>query len=201
MHLYFYAPPTTKKDALGTYQRIKDALASAEVWVSTNTEKAEIQASADVMAVTEETDVPILEHMDAFIIEGTQNDPEIGFLLAHALTMKKPTLYLYRRGTVPMIFSRLSEKELPSFVTVSAYHDEAIPKTISTFLESIEGLAVKQTPRIKFTLRITRAIEEYLHFKTHNTKLTKADYLRAEIEKMMALDEGWNEYRRRRRTV
>ncbi len=200
MHVYFYAPPTKQSDLKQAYRLVKETLSQTDLYVSTNTEAEEVQVSAEVMADSREHDVPLLEQMDAFIIEGTTSDPEIGFLLAHAIALKKPAIYLYRRGTVPQIFSRLSKRELPGYVKVVAYDDEKLGATILSFLKSIEGVVIREVPRIKFTLRVTNTIEEYLHFKTHNTKLSKADYLREQIEKLMTDDQDWEKFQRRRRS-
>lgn len=199
MHVYFYAPPTKQPDLRRAYQAVKEAFATTDLYVSTNTEREEVQVSAEVMAESRDHDVPLLEQMDSFIIEGTTSDPEIGYLLAHAIALRKPTLYLYRRGTVPQVFSRLKQRELPGFVKVVAYEPEKVGGIVSAFLQTIAGLTIREVPRIKFTLRITNAIEAYLHFKTHNTKLSKADYVRDRIEEVMAKDEDWLEYQRRRR--
>lgn len=199
MHIYFYGPPSKQRDLHQAYGLIKTALAETDVYVSTNTESEEIQVSAEVMADSRAHDVPLLEQMDAFIIEGTTSDPEIGFLLAHAIALKKPALYLYRRGTVPQVFSRLSRRELPGYIKVIAYEDDKIISSVLNFLKSTEGMVIREVPRIKFTLRVTASIEEYLHFKTHNTKLSKADYLRERIEDLMDQDEDWQEYQRKRR--
>jgi hypothetical protein len=198
MHVYFYAPPTKQSALREAYEAMKVALAQTDVYVSTNTDADEVQVSPEVLAESQRYDVPLLEQMDAFIIEGTSSDPEIGFLLAHAIAMKKPVLYLYQRGTSPMIFSRLSQRELPPFVKVYAYDLEAISAKVLAFLKSIEGVVIREVPRIKFTLRVTSSIEEYLHFKTHNTKLSKADYLRERIEQQMAQDDSWAEYQQKR---
>lgn len=199
MHVYFYAPPSKQSDLKQAYALIKSTLAQTDLYVSTNTEDEEVQVSAEVMAESRERGVPLLEHMDAFIIEGTSSDPEIGFLLAHAIALKKPALYLYRRGTVPQIFSRLSQRELPAYVKVQAYDNDKLGPSLLAFLKSIEGVVIREVPRIKFTLRVTNSIEEYLHFKTHNTKLSKADYLRERIEKQMEQDQDWQEYQKKRR--
>ncbi|MBI3573250.1 MAG: hypothetical protein HY092_03570 [Candidatus Kerfeldbacteria bacterium] len=200
MHIYFYGPTTNRKDLQLAYQAVKDTLHQSDLWVSTNTEDKQVQVSAEVMAEVRDSDVPIMERMDAFIIEGTTSDPEAGFLLAHAVAAKKPTLYLYQRGIVPQVFNHLSRKELPKFIQVVAYHDQRVDQAVKSFLQSIEGVTIRQVPRLKFTLRITDAIEEYLHFKTHNTKKAKADYLREKIEKLMADDEDWQGFQRKRRS-
>lgn len=201
MHIYFYAPVPVRPDMKSAIALMKDTLQSSNLWVSSNTESEEIQVSAEVLAETKQSATPLLERMNAFIIEGTHTDPQTGFLLAHAIAQKKPTLYLYQRGTVPEIFSHLSHTELPKHIKVESYQAERPGKIIIDFLATVEGSTVKDVPRRKFTLRITDTIEEFLHFKTHNTKNTKADYLRDEIEKLMENDVAWIKYQRKRRDL
>lgn len=198
MHIYFYGP-SDKKDLRPVYAVVKEALERAPIYLSTNTGGPEVQVSPDILADAQQSHVPLLERMDAFIIEGTHSDPEIGFLLAHAIALKKPTLYLYRRGTVPSIFQHLSQRELPPFIRVTSYSETNMTRALDEFLERLDGIQIKAVPRIKFTLRITKVIEAYLHFKTHNTKLSKADFLREAIERMMDADEGWKTYDHHRR--
>ncbi len=73
-------------------------------------------------------------------------------------------------------------------------------KAMTELLPSVHDVHFSTVPRLKFTLRISELIEEYLHFKTHNTKLSKADLLRQQIEERMKSDAGWQEYLRRRRS-
>lgn len=199
MHVYFFGPDTKSKEQIQAYGVIKTALRQADLWVSTNTEVEEIQVSAEVMAETKQSGVPLLERMDAFIIEGSTADPQVGFLLAQAIAQAKPTLYLYRRGTVPQIFQHLSQRELPKYLQAIAYTVNGLEKSVREFLEQLTGTKIRQVPRHKFTLRITDAIEEYLHFKTHNTKITKADFLREQLERWMGQDDDWQQHQRKRR--
>lgn len=200
MHVYFFGPPTSKLDLRQAYQQVKQVLGQTDLYVSTNTEEQEVQVSAELLVEAKQSNTPLLERMDAFIIEGTTSHPEVGFLLAHAIALRKPTLYLYQRGTVPQVFSHLSQRELPKYIKVVAYQADGTGPAVMDFLHSIEGVKIKEVPRLKFTLRITSTIEEYLHFKTHNTKLSKADYLREQLEKLMDQDADWQAHQRRRRS-
>ncbi len=199
MHLYFYGPPSSKQSLRQAYRDIKAILTQTDVYLSTNTEDEQVQVSVELLAEVKQSNTPLMERMDAFIIEGTMSDPQVGFLLAQAMAQRKPALYLYQRGTVPQVFSHLTQRELPGYIKVVAYDEEKLGPVILSFLKSIEGVVVREIPRIKFTLRVTNSIEEYLHFKTHNSKLAKADYLREQIEKQMEQDESWQEYQRKRR--
>ncbi len=199
MHLYFYGSTAAPADIRKNYGLIRAVLAQTNLWVSTNTQTDAIQLATEVKAEWEGQDIPLLERMDAFIIDGTIADPEIGFLLAHAMAMKKPTLYLYQRGTSPQIFSRLQQRELPKFIQVQSYRPDQLDKQVLAFLQTMEGRAVREIPRLKFTLRLTTSQDEYLHYKTHNTKTSKADYLRDWVEEQMRHDQEWQHFLRKRR--
>lgn len=197
MHAYFYAPPTNRSDLQAAYRTIKKILQESDIFLSTNTEAQEIQVSAEVKQAASGSG-GMIEHMDAIIIEGTLADPQVGFLLAQAMAMKKPTLFLYRRGTVPFIFTHLSHKELPPFVQAIAYQDVSLADRVRAMLRTMMGRKIREIPRIKFTLRITPTIEEYLGFKVRNTKISKADFLREQIEQRMETDQEWHQQQRRR---
>lgn len=200
MHLYFFASRQSTPERRSAINAIKETLHQTDVWVSSNTEAQEVQASAEVIAEAKANDTPLMDRMDAFILEGTVAEPEIGFLLAHAMAMKKPTLYLYQRGTVPEIFQHLNRRELPKFISVVAYQPEQIQKNVLSFIHSVAGQAIKEIPRIKFTLRLTGSEDEYLDFKTRNSKTTKADFLRDRLERDMSNDADWNAWRKKHRT-
>lgn len=53
---------------------------------------------------------------------------------------------------------------------------------------------VAKIPKIKFTLRITPEIEQYLTFKVTNTKESKAEYVRKLLEELMEKDDGYKKF-------
>ena len=52
----------------------------------------------------------------------------------------------------------------------------------------------KNRPRIKFTLRITDDLEQYLNYKTINTKTSKAEYVRKMLEDKMKNDQEYEDF-------
>ncbi len=160
-----------------------------------------ILSNLDRTPVVTTSEMPSVEQMDILILEGTTNDADVGFLLAHAIARRKPTLYLYERGTVARVLSHLALHELPSWIHVVSYHDGSLERHIEDFLTAASGRTIKPAPRIKFTLRITSPIESYLQFKTLNTKTSKADWVREQIEGMMEHDEDWRRYLKRQRSA
>ena len=196
MHVYCYIP---RPDIPVQHHRgndILDALDTPDLFVSSNM-RAKQAIAPSVRAEAETTHTPLLDHMDLLVLEGGQNDPEVGFLLAHAIISKKPTLFLYPKGTRPHIFDLMAKSALPATVVVAPYAPEKSGAVIQEFLERVSGRVMKEVPRIKFTLRITNAIDAFLQFKTANTKLSKADYLREQIERIMGQDTAWQRKRGR----
>ncbi|MBI3115415.1 MAG: hypothetical protein HYZ09_02905 [Candidatus Kerfeldbacteria bacterium] len=194
MKVYFYGPVTNRRDLEDDYDSIRKVLKRADVWLSSNTERQEVDLPAEERERAEALEQPLLETMDAIVVNGTHSDQQAGYLVAFAITTKKPTLFLYQRGTVPDLFRHLTAKAVPKWVRVVAYTDQNLERQVEAFLAGAAGVAVKEVPRIKFTLRITRSIERYLAFRTQNTKLTKADWLRQQIERLMRDDDQWRKF-------
>lgn len=196
MKMYFYGPETSRRERIEHYELIAKVLKRNGVLLSSNVARREVNLPAEDIAQAEATGQPLLDQMDALIIDGTLSDQQAGYLVAFAITTRKPTLFLYERGIVPELFKHLTAKEIPRWLTVTAYLPKNLEAKVEAFLGTVQGARVREVPRIKFTLRITKSIEQYLVFKTHNTKFTKADWLRAEIEKLMANDSAWRKFLR-----
>jgi hypothetical protein len=178
--------------------KIRERLSRSGITVATNlTPMSEM--STTMHDQTEGLGQSLLDQMDALVIEGTQSDPEVGYLLAYAISGKKPTLYLIEKGSqAKNPLSYLAPKNIPTNIIVRTYTDQTIDRAVSELLEQIEHSEYAETPSIKFTLRITPLIEQYLHWKTHNTNLSKADFLRQLlIDEVIKQDEEYKKYRRR----
>ena len=129
----------------------------------------------------------LLDKMDCFVIEASQPDQEIGYLLAYAISQKKPLLYLYHKNTPDRVsHGYLNKKNTPEFVCMEEYSRESLEQVLMNFIDDVtSGKGLKQRPTIKFTLRVTPRMERYLEQKAKRSKKTKADYLRDLIEKLM----------------
>lgn len=200
IRLYFYGPPTQKHQLLAAYGTIKQVCGRADVAVSTNTEEVEANLPEETIAAHEATAAPLLDAMQAILVEGSTPDPQSGYLLAYAIAQKRPLLYLYNRGeAAPEVLRYLNVKDIPKHIVVQTYTPEKLERSVEEFLRSLGNVKVREAPRIKFTLRLTKTIDDYLDFKTRNTKKTKADYLREEIEGRMESDESWKQFLRKHR--
>lgn len=194
MNIYFFASRATSEKNRVRQGLIRAALERAGAVVQTNLDHAEAP-SGNV-----EHAGPRLEEMDALVIEGTSGDPEVGYLLAFAISAKKTTLYLMEKGSQaknPLKY--LPAKTIPAHILVRTYHEPTISQAIGELLDHLQQGEFAEIPSIKFTLRITPLIEQYLHWKTHNTSLSKADFLRQLIiEEVIKKDEEYKKLRRLR---
>jgi len=195
MKVYFFSPKTSQNKLSKAQDIIIKTLRRAEVDLYTNLKERSLPSD---LAELQNSGGMVLDEMQALIIAGTKKSPDIGYLLAMAISQKKPVLYLYEKGSGSQdILKYLSSKNIPKTLQIKNYQKKNLEKIIIDFLNSFKGKKVKEIPKIKFTLRITPSIEKYLHYKTHNTNKSKADFLREYIEKMMDLDDDFQEFLRR----
>jgi len=200
IRLYFYGPATSNRTLIQAYETVKDICHRSGVELSTNTGGSEINLPSETIAAHEATATPLLDAMQAIIVEGSTTDPQTGYLLAYAFAEKRPLLYLYTRGeSAPEVLRFMKMKDLPKHIMVATYTTESIERVVRTFLEQLGNIKVREIPRLKFTLRLTSAMDEYLDFKTRNTKVTKADFLREKIDRLIEEDTDFQQYRRKRR--
>jgi len=196
MQIYFSANKDAQ-DLKNRFQKIIDILTNAgnSVMSDLGLQKSARFSETDIEKIRSAGQT-LLEQMDALIIEATVRSPENGYLVALALTHKKPTLFLHQKGTDidKNLLSLQKEKNTQHLLHIQSYSEDKLKNILLEFINLAEKKAGKQLPKIKFTLRITPRIERYLHWKTHNTKISKADFLREEIEKMIEKDEEFKKY-------
>lgn len=124
--------------------------------------------------------------LDGLVIAGGDSNQDAGYLIALAISQKKPILYLLEKGQAlpnELLYIK-NNTDVSKFLIVKYYNDCNIKTKISEFLDLIEnGDARWDSPTVKFTWRITPRIERYLRWKTSVSGKTKADWLRHHISK------------------
>ncbi|MBU1148961.1 hypothetical protein KKI23_02605 [Patescibacteria group bacterium] len=192
MKIYFFGPPTSKAKQTQAYETVLQLLKKAELEVFSNQEQTVL---SEELSVIEQSGGMILDKMDAFIIEGSTPYQEIGYFLAYAISQKKPTLYLCDKSSqAKSVLKYLRTQKAPKFFQIATYGGKTLEKELINFLQFIKAGKIKEIASLKFTLRITPSIERYLHWKTHNTKNTKADFLREEIEKLIKNEDNYQKF-------
>ncbi len=197
MRLYFFVPKKEEQTFQVKFPAIEKELRRSGISIISSIKGREDEdVDIDLIREADEVGAMLLQKVDAMVIEISEFDPEISYLLAYSVLQKKPILCLHRRGVSPeRTLKYLAIDKPPEFMKIKSYSYKKLEETILKFVRgfSPEG-RIEEPPKIKFTLRITTEIDRYLHFKTHNTKKTKAEFLREEIKKLMKDDEDWQKY-------
>ena len=197
MKVYFYAPDGKQSQTADNVRAALDILGRSGVEAITKDRPVE-QAFPDTYRQIERRGESFLDYVDAIIIEGSEADSEVGYLLAYAIAQKKPALLLLRKGMANRNPLASFGQRLPKNLTMRFYRSETLEQQLVSFLRQLGEIEYQEVPSIKFTLRITPQIEQYLSWKTHNTKITKADFLRALIlDDVIAKDEAFQRHRKK----
>lgn len=167
------------------YARVVDVLKEGGVTVISNQDeegKADItKAEVDRMMSSGEN---LIDKMEGIVIDASIPNPEVGYLLAYAISQKKPTLFLHETHSgATSAMSYFSGNKIPDTVMMRAYEIDQLRGIIFDFLQKIEGNVERDIPTIKFTLRVTPKIERFLTLKAKQHRTTKADYLREKVIK------------------
>ncbi|MFA6525763.1 MAG: hypothetical protein WCT33_05940 [Patescibacteria group bacterium] len=196
MKIYFFGPTTEISNYNNAYQQILEQLTKAGLQAFSKTESGYVTPiSEEKMAEIQAAGESVLNHVDGIVIEATAPDSEVGYLLAHAILQKKPTLCLYQKGAqIKKTLSHLGQN-IPPFIIAKPYQKSDLEAIIAEYI-NLFGIdpEYNDVPNIKFTLRISQKISHYLHWKTHNTKKTKADFLREMIQEIIENDDKYKKY-------
>ena len=197
MRIYFTADNQAEDKLQKRFVRVIDLLSNAGVLVMSNLAGTNLSgfSNADLDRMNQAGE-GMLERMDGLIIEGSSYLPESGYMIAIALAHKKPILYLSDK-TRPINKNLLhlsNNNDASKLLKLESYIVANLEKIVTEFLQQVERGEGREIPNIKFTLRITSRIERYLHWKTHNTSLSKADFLREEIEELIDKDEEYQKF-------
>jgi len=190
MRTYFFQPLISTKELDANYKRIVETLKQAGVFVVASSDENNIDFKKEDLEKMNESGEILLDKMDCIIIEASKPDQEIGYLLAYAISQKKPLLYIYQKGTPEKVArGYLTKKNTPYFIRMASYTAKDLEQIVLQFIDEVGmGKGIKEKPTIKFTLRITSQMERYLDWKSKRKKVTKADFLRKILEEMIDQD-------------
>lgn len=196
MKIYFFGNSHSTPQLHKRFSYIIEIFEKMGILVFSNLKKKEsFTQEVQKMMESEES---MIEKIDALIIEGSNQSFESAHLIALALAHKKQTLYAVEKNKyIDKNLLKLQEDgKTKKFFRIEFYTDETLEKILKDFINVIE-VGVEDShlkPTIKFTLRVTPKLERYLKWKTHNSKLSKADYIRDKLEEFMKKDEEYNKF-------
>lgn len=142
-------------------------------------------------AVGNNIDIP--RQTNAVILELSQPDTTIGYLLALAANQNIPTLCLIAKGKMlpePLDQLRLDQRQNKR-IKLAHYQPETLTHILERFINFV-ATRHQERANIKFTFRLTPALEKYLAWRARLARTDKAIFLRKFLtEELLAKDERY----------
>ena len=181
MKLYYFANVKSPAQLLA-YQEAVSMMKKADLQVFSNV------ASASDFELSEQDN---LVQIDAVILDSSSSEAEVGYLLAVAISHKKPVLYLKPKGMLldDSIKALIKNKEIRKFLKIEFFSQENYQRKIKDFLQYLDQDIGLESYSIKFTLRLSPRLERYLEWRAEKSGKNKADFVRGQLEALMKADE------------
>lgn len=140
-----------------------------------------------------------LEKSDVVILHDEKIDSKFSYLIASALAYNKKILCIFPKGAkLQTDFEDLvNTHDLSKKVDMQFYENDLVYQ-VAQFLKLLDAVDTKETFNIKFTLRISKKLADYMNWKSAHRNIKKADWLRHKIEQMMKNDEEYNDFLKNR---
>jgi len=130
-----------------------------------------------------------LKKIDFLVVEASNPANGIGFLVATALSEKKPVLALVEaksNKTKEEFWDYAVKSKLLTFVE---YNQKTLTSSINEYLDQ-----VKKVIDTKFILIISPEIDSYLQWASENRRMHKAQVVRRAVEEVMREDKEYKKY-------
>jgi hypothetical protein len=137
-----------------------------------------------------------LDKVDAFVFQGDRLDTKASYLLALVLAQNKEVLCLLPRGAKldPSLKGLESDSKLAKKIHIELYNKTNLKEKTLSFLKLIDNGSLRDLFNIKYTLRISGKISEYLNWRAKKDNVKKADWIRDKIQNIMQEDEEYQDF-------
>lgn len=137
-----------------------------------------------------------LDKVDAFVFQGESLDTKASYLIALVLAQNKEVLCLLPQGAKldPSLKDLESDSKLAQKIHIELYNEANLKEKVLTFLKIIDNGSIRNLFNIKYTLRISGKIADYLNWKADNKNVNKADWIRDQIQQIMQDDIAYQEF-------
>ncbi|MBI3120553.1 MAG: hypothetical protein HYZ08_02945 [Candidatus Kerfeldbacteria bacterium] len=195
MRIYFWTPQPIEEKI--RWNALRKAFHARGIMVISNHDR-HIRASIDALRKTPSDTSHFLSLFHGLVVDISSPHEDVGFLIAHATFARLPVLALIGRNR--------SLRDLLDYVRsdvrralIQEFDDRKTPveDTVQQFIQRMQHPLKKESaPSIKFTLRISPELSEYLEWKGRNVRIKKAEFLRHFLSQMMRDDAEYRNYRR-----
>src|SRR3989339_103253 len=137
-----------------------------------------------------------LDKVDALVFQGEKLDTKASYLIALVLAQNKEVLCLLPHGAKPdsSLQDLGTDSKLAKKIHIELYDQENLKEKVLAFLKIIDSGDIRNLFSIKYTLRLSGKIADYLNWKADRQNIKKADWLRDQIQQIMQEDEQYSEF-------
>ena len=137
----------------------------------------------------------VVEDVDGLIIFGRSFDTRSGYLAALALAQRKDVLILLASGANldESLAALQKDKSFAKKLRIFYYKKDLVDR-LKDFILSLDTSTLRDMTNIKYTLRLSPKISDYLNWKGERIAMPKADWLRDKIKQVMEEDLEYKKY-------
>lgn len=148
-----------------------------------------------ISSLTNISDQPLAK-VDAFIFRGKKLDTKANYLLALALAQNKQSLCLLPKEAVidEALEILRNNKSLSKSLHIELCSESEIKDKLSVFLSKLDKETVRDLFDIKYTLRVSSRINDYLNWKSKQENIKKADWIRNKIQAFIKDDQKYQDF-------
>jgi len=133
-----------------------------------------------------------LDKADIFIIEVSNPNPQVGYVIAYAVARRKPVFCLYLPKVNASDLSYLTQGISNKLLRIQKYTPEILISVLEGYLRQKQKREIATT---KFTLRVPASFVEYLSWKKKQTGRSKASIIRDEfVTRVIEKDKDYQKY-------
>ncbi|MBT4849556.1 hypothetical protein HON36_01750 [Candidatus Parcubacteria bacterium] len=146
--------------------------------------------------INQDASVKPFGKMEALIFQGKNLDARAGYLIALALSQNKEVFCLLPNGNKidGTLQSLKDDKNFNKRLKIEFYQNTDLKQKIFDFLKTLDKGDIRDLFNIKYTLRISRRISDYLNWKSKKVDMPKADWLRNKIKDVIERDDDYQQY-------
>lgn len=184
-----------QKDNMGHYRTIKTILEQRGMLVDFSHFNKSLEDDYSDLEATHKKNQKIIKNCDFMIADLTQFSTGIGYMIANAISLKKPVLSLFNKKEGKLIPQAIKSSAMHSkLLKYVEYREESeLDQVITNYVKDI-----KQRLDTKFILIISPDIDRYLEWASGSKRMHKAQIVRTAMEELISRDKEYkkviNEY-------
>lgn len=176
IRVYFYKSAENIKKPSALFKRFVQVIENLGFKVLIDTEKKKAN----------------LDKADVFIVEVSDPGPQVGYVVAYAVSRRKPVFCLYLPKIKPEELAYLSQGISEKLIKIQKYTPEILHVILEGYLRQKQNKEISTT---KFTLRVPASFVEFLSWKKKQSGRSKASIIRDEfVDRVIERDKDFQKY-------